>query len=118
MTLKTNEITRKKSDFLEGTYVVHGIEEVMDKNDIVFVIDPMEEEIEKFQEVLVKGVGLKVIAIADWDTPFTTIRIPSLGEMSPCAILLVGWNLLIEIGLEIGITWINQDVRAKWVMNF
>jgi hypothetical protein len=42
----------------------------------------MEEEIEKFQEVLVKGVGLKVIAIADWDTPFTTIRIPSLGEMN------------------------------------
>ena len=30
LTLKTNEITRKKSDFLEGTYAVHGIEEVMD----------------------------------------------------------------------------------------
>ena len=55
----SNEITRKKSDFLEGTYVVHGIEEVMDKNDIVFVIDPKEES-----------------------------------------------------------TWINQDVRAKWGMNF
>ena len=85
MTLKTNEITRKKSDFLEGTYVVHGIEEVMDKNDIVFVIDPMEEEIEKFQEVLVKGVGLKVIAIADWDTSFTIIRIPYFrGNESLC----------------------------------
>ena len=54
LTLKTNEITGKKSDFLEGTYVVHGIEEVMDKNDIVFVIDPMEEEIEKFQDVRAK----------------------------------------------------------------
>ena len=31
LTLKTNEITRKKSDFLEGTYCVHGIEEVMVK---------------------------------------------------------------------------------------
>jgi glutamine---fructose-6-phosphate transaminase (isomerizing) len=52
--LKTNEVTRKKSDFLEGTYVVHGLEEVMDKNDIVFVIDNMEEEIEKFQDVRAK----------------------------------------------------------------
>ena len=30
LTLKTNEITRKKSDYLEGSYAVHGIEEVMD----------------------------------------------------------------------------------------
>jgi len=88
----------------------------MDKNDIVFVIDPMEEEIEKFQEVLVKGVGLKVIAIADWDTPFTTIRIPSLGEMNPCVILIVGWNLLIEIGLEIGID-LDKPGRACKVGN-
>ena len=29
LTLKTNEITHKKSDFLEGTYAVHGVEEVM-----------------------------------------------------------------------------------------
>ena len=29
LTLKTNEITHKKSDFLEGTYAVHGIEEIM-----------------------------------------------------------------------------------------
>ena len=29
ITLKTNEITHKKSDYLEGTYAVHGIEEVM-----------------------------------------------------------------------------------------
>ena len=29
LTLKTNEITRKPADFLEGTYAVHGIEEVM-----------------------------------------------------------------------------------------
>ena len=70
LTLKTNEITRKKSDYLEGTYAVHGIEEVMDKNDIVFVVDPIEEEMSKFHDVLVQGVGLKVIAIADRPTPF------------------------------------------------
>ena len=65
LTLKTNEITRRKSDYLEGTYAVHGIEEVMDPSDVVFVVDPIDAEIEKFQEVLIKGVGLTVVAIAD-----------------------------------------------------
>jgi len=116
LTLKTNEITRKKSDFLEGTYAVHGIEEVMDKNDIVFVIDPIEEETEKFQEVLVKGVGLKVIAIADRDTPFTTIRVPSAGEMNPYVFLSAGWNLLVEIGLALGIN-LDKPERARKVGN-
>ncbi len=116
LTLKTNEITRKKSDFLEGTYAAHGIEEVMEKDDVVFVIDPIEEEIEKFQEVLVKGVGLKVIAIADRDTPFTTIRVPSAGEMNPYVFLSAGWNLLVEIGLAIGIN-LDKPERARKVGN-
>jgi len=116
LTLKTNEITRKKSDFLEGTYAVHGIEEVMDKNDIVFVVDPIEDEIEKFQEVLVKGVGLKVIAIADHDTPFTTLRVPSAGELNPYVFLCAGWNLLVEIGLASGIN-LDKPERARKVGN-
>ncbi len=116
LTLKTNEITRKKSDFLEGTYAVHGIEEVMDNDDIVFVVDPIEEEIEKFQEVLVKGVGLNVIAIADRDTPFKTIRVPSAGEMNPYVFLSAGWNLLVEIGLAIGID-LDKPERARKVGN-
>lgn len=116
LTLKTNEITRKKSDFLEGTYAVHGIEEVMDKEDIVFVVDPIEEEIEKFQEVLVKGVGLKVVAIADRDTPFTTIHTTPAGEMNPYVFLCAGWNLLVEIGLAIGID-LDKPERARKVGN-
>jgi glucosamine--fructose-6-phosphate aminotransferase (isomerizing) len=87
LTLKTIEITRKKSDFLEGTYAVHGIEEVMDPSDIVFIIDPIEEEIEKFDEVLSKGVGLKVVAISEKETPFTTIRVPYSGEFKPYVFL-------------------------------
>ena len=116
LTLKTNEITRKKSDYLEGTYAVHGIEEVMDKKDIVFVIDPMDEEIDKFQQVLVDGVGLKVVAIADRDTPFTTIRIPDAGEMGPYVYLCTGWNILVEIGLSLGIN-LDKPERARKVGN-
>ena len=116
LTLKTNEITRKKSDFLEGTYAVHGIEEVMDPKDIVFVVDPIEEEIEKFQEVLVKGVGLKVVAIADRDTPFTTIKIPDAGELRQYVCLCAGWNVLVEIGLTLGID-LDKPERARKVGN-
>ena len=116
LTLKTNEITRRKSDFLEGTYAVHGIEEVMDPADIVFVVDPIAEEIEKFQEVLVQGVGLTVVAIADRDTPFPTIRVPEAGEMAPHVLLAAGWNVLVEIGLALGID-LDKPERARKVGN-
>ncbi len=116
LTLKTNEITRKKSDFLEGTYAVHGIEEVMDKNDIVFVVDPIEEEIEKFKEVLVDGVGLKVVAIANRETPFTTVKVQDAGDLSPYIYLCAGWNLLVEIGLALGIN-LDKPQRARKVGN-
>lgn len=116
LTLKTNEITRKKSDFLEGTYAVHGIEEVMDKNDIVFVIDPIQDEIEKFQEVLVDGVGLTVVAISDKETPFPTIIVPQAGNLSQYVYLCAGWNLLVEIGINLGIN-LDKPERARKVGN-
>jgi glutamine---fructose-6-phosphate transaminase (isomerizing) len=116
LTLKTNEITRKKSDYLEGSYAVHGIEEVMDAKDVVFVIDPIEGEIEKFQEVLVKGVGLAVVAIADRETPFPTIRVPAAGELTPYLYLCAGWNLLVEIGLRMNIN-LDKPQRARKVGN-
>ncbi len=116
LTLKTNEITRGKSDYLEGTYAVHGIEEVMDPADIVFVIEPMDEEIEKFQEVLVQGVGMTVVAIADHDTPFPTIKVPAVGEMAPYAHIAAGWNLLVEIGLALEID-LDKPERARKVGN-
>jgi len=116
LTLKTNEITRKKSDFLEGTYAVHGIEEVMDPEDIVFVVDPIDEEIEKFREVLVEGVGLKVIAIAAKETPFPTIQVPDAGDLNPYVFLCAGWNLLIEIGILLGIN-LDKPERARKVGN-
>ena len=116
LTLKTNEITRKKSDFLEGTYAAHGVEEVMDASDVVFVIDPIEEEIAKFQEVLVQGVGLTIVAIADRDTPFPTIKVGSAGEMAPFVYLAAGWNVLVEIGLALSID-LDKPERARKVGN-
>lgn len=114
--LKTNEITRKKSDFLEGTYAVHGIEEVMTENDVIIVIEPFESEEEKFNECLVEGVGLKVIAVSKRDTLFPTIRIPDGGEYANYIELAAGWNILVETGLALGINP-DKPVRARKVGN-
>jgi glucosamine--fructose-6-phosphate aminotransferase (isomerizing) len=116
LTLKTNEITRKKSDFLEGTYAVHGIEEVMNAEDVVICIDPFDEELEKFKEVLVDGVGMKVFAVSTKETIFPTIVVPEAGELSNYVYLCAGWNILVEVGLQLNID-LDKPERARKVGN-
>ena len=115
LTLKTNEITRRKSDFLEGTYALHGIEEVMEEGDIVFVVEPIESEYEKYQKVF-SGAGVHVVAIDTKPTPFTTIVVPETGEMQPYVYLAAGWNILVEIGISLGIN-LDKPTRARKVGN-
>lgn len=116
LTLKTNEITRKRSDFLEGTYAVHGIEEVMDPSDVVIWIDPYAGSMTKFEDVLVKGVKLTVIAISSQPTPFPTIRIPDGGDLSGFVQMAAGWNILVETGIALGIN-LDKPERARKVGN-
>jgi len=116
LALKTNEITRKQSLFLEGTFAVHGIEEVMDKNDVLIWIDPFENEQEKFNECLVKGVGMSIIAVSSKKTMFPTIIIPDGGEYSEYVQLAAGWNILVETGISLGIN-LDKPVRARKVGN-
>lgn len=116
LTLKTNEIVRRKSDYLEGTYAVHGIEEVMESNDLVVVIDPFPEEERKYQSVLAEGAGVHVVAIADRQTSFTTIRHEPLSGFSPYLQLAAGWNLLVEAGLRRGVD-LDTPARARKVGN-
>jgi len=116
LTLKTNEITRKKSDFLEGTYAVHGIEEVMNADDVVILINPFAAELDKIKETLVDGVGMKVFAVSDQDTIFPTIKITDAGELSNYAYLAAGWNILVEVGVHLGID-LDHPVRARKVGN-
>jgi len=116
LTLKTNEITRKKSDFLEGTYAVHGVEEVMNADDVVILINPFTAELDKIKETLADGVGLKVFAVSDEDTIFPTIKIPDVGELTNYVYLAAGWNLLVEVGVSLGID-LDHPVRARKVGN-
>ncbi|HVP12238.1 MAG TPA: SIS domain-containing protein [Phycisphaerae bacterium] len=116
LSLKTCEIARKQGVYCEGTCVVHGIEEVLDPGDAVVIIDPYEAELEKYADVLVKGVGLYVVAIAAKKTPFPTIVIPTMADMDVHLQLCAGWNLLVATGLQLGIN-LDRPVRARKVGN-
>lgn len=116
LTLKTNEITRKKSDYLEGTYALHGIEEVMNADDVVIFIDPFESEFEKIKETLADGVGMNVFAISSNDTIFPTLKVDYAGDLATYVYLAAGWNILVEVGIKLGID-LDKPVRARKVGN-
>ena len=115
LTLKTNEITRRKSDFLEGTYALHGPEEVMEDGDIVFVVNPIESEYEKYKTVF-NGANVHVVAFDTKQTPFTTIVVPDAGELQAYVYLAAGWNTLVEIAQADGIN-LDKPNRARKVGN-
>ena len=116
LTLKTNEITRKTSDFFEGTYGAHGVEEVLNPEDVIIWIDPYEDQEAKFDDVLVKGVGLTIIAVSSRPTRFPTIRIPDAGDLSGYVQMAAGWNILVETGIKLGID-LDKPERARKVGN-
>ena len=116
LALKAAEIARKPAMYLEGTYAVHGIEEVMNKGDVVVLVNPFEDEEAKLAECLRDGVGLPVLAIADRETSFPTFRVPDGGVFREYVLLAAGWNLLVEAGLAVGVD-LDRPVRARKVGN-
>ena len=114
LALKANEIARKKSDFLEGTYVFHGVEEVMNTDEVVVIIDPFKDEEEKYKNVLIEGIGLKVVTISTRKTIFPTIIIPEDGDFTNYLEIAAGWNLLVEVGINMSID-MDKTVRARKV---
>ncbi|MCL2744723.1 MAG: sugar isomerase [Planctomycetaceae bacterium] len=116
LALKTNEITRKRSQYLEGTLVVHGIEEVMNPEDVVILIEPFEQDAEFYRKNLVDGVGMTVIAVSSKPTLFPTITIPKLACYDEYFQLLAGWNILVQTGVACGID-IDKPKRARKIGN-
>jgi glutamine---fructose-6-phosphate transaminase (isomerizing) len=117
LTLKTNEITRKSADYLEGTYAVHGIEEVMSADEVVIWVDPYPGSEEKIQETLVNGVGsARDRHRQPADASSRPIQIPDGGDLSGYVQMAAGWNLLVEVGLQLGID-LDKPQRARKVGN-
>ncbi|MDY6857090.1 MAG: SIS domain-containing protein [Thermodesulfobacteriota bacterium] len=116
LTLKANEVVRKKSDFLEGTYTVHGIEEVITDKDILIIIDPFPQEEEKYRSVMMNRVGLPIFAISHRQSLFPTILLPRYNGFNPYLQLVAGWNLLVEIGLMNKVD-LDHPQRARKIGN-
>jgi glutamine---fructose-6-phosphate transaminase (isomerizing) len=116
LVLKTSEITRKKAVYLEGTYAVHGIEEVMRNDEMVVIVDPFADEEEKFRECLERGVGMSVIAIASRKTSFPTIVFPHMEGFDEYLQLVAGWNLLVSAAVELGVNP-DKPLRARKIGN-
>jgi len=116
LALKTNEITRKKSAFYEGTFALHGIEEIMNRNEVLIWVDPFDHDQDKFMECIVKGVGVNVIAVSTHKTIFPTIMIPDGGQYAEYVQLAAGWNILVETGVSLKID-LDHPKRARKVGN-
>lgn len=115
LALKTVEITRQKAGFLDGTLILHGIEEVLTPQDCVVLVDPFADEMEKYRTVLAP-TGAQVIAIAAQKTHFTTITAPQVAGFSRYLQLVAGWSLLTGAGISRGID-IDKPLRARKIGN-
>ena len=88
----------------------------MSRDDVVIVFDPFPEEIEKFKTTLVDGVGLTVIAVAPEKTIVPTITIPRVEGYWNILQLLAGWNILVQVGVGLGIN-LDKAERARKIGN-
>ena len=116
LALKTNEIIRKKSSFLEGTYLLHGIEEVLTERDAVVLIEPFEEETAAIRSKIAEGAGCSVSAISSGSSGFPTLETEKCGNLSGFVSLAMGWNLLVSAGAALGVD-MDTPERARKVGN-
>ncbi len=116
LALKANEIARKKTNYLEGTYLLHGVEEVMSDKDIIILVNPYASEFKKIKEILVDRIGIEVVVLSDEETMFPTVVIRDVGELQSYVYLALGWNILTEVGLSLGIN-VDFPTRGRRIRN-
>ena len=88
----------------------------MDKSEVLIWIEPFVTETDKFNECLVKAVGLNIIAVSTKKTILPTIIIPDGGQYAEYVQLAAGWNILVETGISLGIN-LDKPARARKVGN-
>lgn len=116
LSLKAGELLRKKTRFLDGTLLLHGIEEIMDKGELIVLMDPYEEDEALIKKRLEENIGVNVIAISERQTIFPTISVAEAPGFECYIQIAVAWNLLIEAGLLLGLD-IDHPARVKKVGN-
>jgi glucosamine--fructose-6-phosphate aminotransferase (isomerizing) len=88
----------------------------MDKREVLIWIEPFACEMQKFNECLVKGVGMNIIAVSTEKSIFPTIVIPDGDQYAEYVQLAAGWNILVETGISLGID-LDKPSRARKVGN-
>jgi len=117
LTLKTNEIIRKKSAFFPGTYLLHGVEEVVTDKDVIVLCDYLPEHAQKIYDIYVKGIGTPVIAFSKEATLFPTVMYSSTHSSHDAYCkLAAGWNILAFCGISLGID-LDKPQRARKIGN-
>lgn len=116
LALKANEIVRTRAQFLEGTMVVHGVEEVMTQGDVLLLFNPHPDEQEKIQREIADKIGVQVLAFSHAPTLFPTWRLPPITDFDGYIQLVAGWRLLAATGCALGID-IDRPTRARKIGN-
>lgn len=112
LAVKANEIMCKKSQYLEGTSLLHGIEKVIGEKDVVVLVNPFGAELENIKATFSDTLGLSVVAISDEETIFPTIKVKDIGELQNYVYLAAGWNLLVEVGLSLNLN-LDEPNRSR-----
>jgi glucosamine--fructose-6-phosphate aminotransferase (isomerizing) len=116
LALKTIEILRKTSFYLEGTLALHGIEEILSTDDALIIYHPHADDIALYQKYLAQHIGAKLIIIAHEPYDDKTLIIPRCHGFDGYLGLVQGWRLLIEAGLKLGIN-LDEPKRARKIGN-
>lgn len=116
LALKTVEILGRKSAYLEGTLLLHGVEESMEPGDVLILVSPARSLLADIDELFRKAIGVSVVAISDYDTGFPTVLVPSVERLGAFVELAAGWRLLHDSGMAAGRD-VDHPKRARKVGN-
>lgn len=122
LVLKTNEIIRKKSQYLEWTYIVHGIEEVMNNNECVILQNMWASEVSKVIENIHHWAWVPIIIITHTDYSNTenipTIQIDNTIPLDylPYVYMAIWRKILLEAWKKLNIN-LDKPQRARKVGN-
>lgn len=115
--LKTNEICHKKSDYLPGTYLLHGIEEVITPRDAVILMDVPASDTAAIVTHYSQAIGVPVVAVSSLPQPFLTFPVPEAPFLYKSYLqLAAGWNLLAEAGVAAGVN-LDKPERVRKIGN-
>jgi len=115
--LKTNEICHKKSDYLPGTYLLHGIEEVITPRDAVILMDVPAGDTASIITHYRQAIGVPVIAVSSQPQPFLSFSVPGAPFLFQSYLqLAAGWNLLAEAGIAAGVN-LDKPERVRKIGN-